>query len=69
MEPDNDEGVKLEAADGIDGEPDTNQPITNSQIRVYPPAKELQLIDLSKRFLAAAHYWSLPAQFLGAKVS
>lgn len=52
----------------IEGVPETSRPITENQIRVDPPSKELQLIDLSKRFLAAAHYWSLPAQFLGAKV-
>jgi len=59
----------LEPTDVIDGTPDVNKPVTENQIRVYPPARELQLIDLSKRFLAAAHYWSLPAQFVGAKVN
>ena len=60
--------MTLERSDLIDGGPDTTNPITQNQIRVNPPARELQLIDLSKRFLAAAHYWSLPAQFVGAKV-
>ena len=60
--------MTLEPTDLIDGSPDIDKPITENQIRVNPPARELQLIDLSKRFLAAAHYWSLPAQFVGVKV-
>jgi len=61
--------VHLEPAEVEGGKPGTPEPINSNQITVNPAAKELQLIDLSKRFLAAAHYWSLPAQFLGAKVS
>lgn len=61
--------VGLEPAEVEGGDPTpVSEPINKNQIVVNPAARELQLIDLSKRFLAAAHYWSLPAQFLGAKV-
>jgi len=43
-------------------------PVNKNQIKVNPGSNEVQLIDLSKRFLAAYHHWSLPAQFLGSKI-
>nr|XP_039259403.1 basement membrane-specific heparan sulfate proteoglycan core protein-like isoform X1 [Styela clava] len=60
--------IKPAESEGADPTP-ASEPINRNQIVVKPAARELQLIDLSKRFLAAAHYWSLPAQFLGAKIN
>nr|CAB3254668.1 basement membrane-specific heparan sulfate proteoglycan core protein-like [Phallusia mammillata] len=68
-EPEDVSVVDLEPAEIEGGVPGSPEPINSNQITVNPAAKELQLIDLSKRFLAAAHYWSLPAQFLGAKIN
>nr|XP_018666843.1 basement membrane-specific heparan sulfate proteoglycan core protein [Ciona intestinalis] len=69
-QPDDDQGVTLEPKEkSTNGGPPPDLPVTSNQIFTNPAAKELQLIDLSKRFLAAAHYWSLPAQFVGAKIN
>ncbi|XP_042199708.1 basement membrane-specific heparan sulfate proteoglycan core protein [Callorhinchus milii] len=43
-------------------------PLSTSQILVDTDSAELQLVDLSRRFLNHDSFWTLPRQFLGNKV-
>ncbi|XP_046725155.1 basement membrane-specific heparan sulfate proteoglycan core protein isoform X3 [Silurus meridionalis] len=48
--------------------PGTPPPLSSTQLMVNPEEEELQLVDLSRRFLDLESYWTLPRQFLGSKV-
>ncbi|KAG9353051.1 hypothetical protein JZ751_017627 [Albula glossodonta] len=43
-------------------------PISRNQFQIDTEAEELQLVDLSRRFLSLESHWTLPRQFLGNKI-
>jgi len=66
-EPKNIRGVQVIPKNSPDGKP-PKSPVNKNQVKVDPDTKMLMLIDLSKRFLARAHFYSLPAIFTGVKI-
>uniref|UniRef100_A0A673TTJ8 Heparan sulfate proteoglycan 2 n=1 Tax=Suricata suricatta TaxID=37032 RepID=A0A673TTJ8_SURSU len=43
-------------------------PLSSTQLQIDTALQELQLVDLSRRFLVHDSFWALPKQFLGNKV-
>ncbi|XP_047235897.1 basement membrane-specific heparan sulfate proteoglycan core protein isoform X4 [Girardinichthys multiradiatus] len=43
-------------------------PLSSTQLLINPEMEELQLVDLSRRFLSLESYWTLPYRFLGNKI-
>ncbi|XP_061075721.1 basement membrane-specific heparan sulfate proteoglycan core protein-like isoform X2 [Conger conger] len=43
-------------------------PLSSNQFQINLESQELQLVDLSRRFLSLDSHWSLPRQFLGNKI-
>ena len=50
------------------GDENPPMPVRNTQIHINPASGQLELVDLSKRFMKAAQYWSMPEEFAGYKV-
>jgi len=66
-EPEEQHGVTL-TPENIPHGKSPKSPVNKNQIKVDPDTNMLMLIDLSKRFLAKAHYFALPAMFTGVKI-
>jgi dystroglycan 1 len=49
------------------GDENPPMPVRNTQIHINPASGQLELVDLSKRFMKAAQYWSMPEEFAGYK--
>ncbi|KAJ8412020.1 hypothetical protein AAFF_G00142870 [Aldrovandia affinis] len=46
----------------------TTPPLSSNQFQINPEAEELELVDLSRRFLSVESHWTLPRQFLGNRI-